>query len=435
MRVTGWALVARVGRNTSLQHRVVVTGMGALTPLALSAGETWKAALAGRSGIATIQSFDASDLEVQFGGEVRGFDPIQSLGRREARRTDRFVQFALAATSEALRDAGLGDEDVDADRTGVICGTGIGGFETFCDQHGTYLSRGPSRISPLFIPMMIPTMAAAQVAIRYGLRGPNMTIVTACASSAHAVGDAFRRIQHGEADVMLAGGAEATILPLCYAGFISMKALSTRNDDPKRASRPFDRDRDGFVMAEGAGMLVLEERDHAIARDARLYAEVVGYGTTADAYHVVEPSPDGAGAARAMQAALADAELSPERVDYINAHATGTPKGDLGEARAIRRVFGAHADRLAISSTKSMTGHLLGAAGAIETIFTALALHVGMLPPTINLESPDPEIDLDCVPNEARHRAVEVALTNSFGFGGQNVTLVLQHQDSGAPVS
>lgn len=402
--------------------------------MGLSAEETWQAALAGRSGIAPIESFDAADLEVHFGGEVRGFDPIQALGRREARRTDRFVQLALAATSAALRDAGLTEERIDPDRTGVICGTGIGGFETFCTQHETYLERGPSRVSPLFIPMMIPTMAAAQVAIRYGLRGPNMTIVTACASSAHAVGDAFRRLQHGEADVMLAGGAEAAIFPLCYAGFINMKALSTRNDEPAGASRPFDRDRDGFVMAEGAGMLVLEERAHAIARGARLYAEVIGYGTTADAYHVVEPAPDGSGAARAMQAALGDADLAPERVGYINAHATGTPKGDLGEARAVRRVFGAHADRLAVSSTKSMTGHLLGAAGAIETMFTALALHAGMLPPTINLDHQDPEIDLDCVANAMRHQAVEVALTNSFGFGGQNVTLVLQHPGA-APVS
>lgn len=418
--------VARVGRNKNLRHRVVLTGMGALTPLALDAHETWKAALAGRSGIATIERFDATGLDVRIGGEVRGFDPIRYMDRREARRTDRFVQFALAASDEALKDALLTDGAFDSDRAGVICGTGIGGFQTFCEQHQAYLERGPNRVSPLFIPMMIPTMAAAQVAIRYGLGGPNMTAVTACASSAHAIGDAFRRIQYGEADVMLAGGTEAALLPLCYAGFGNMKALSRRNDEPQCASRPFDQDRDGFVLAEGAAMLVLEEREHAIARGAKLYAEMVGYGMTADAYHIVEPSPDGAGAARAMRVALADAALSPEQVGYINAHATATPKGDIGEARAIRRVFGTHAGRIAVSSTKSMTGHLLGAAGAVGTMFAALSLRDGIVPPTINLDRLDPEIDLDCVPNEARPRAVEVALTNAFGFGGQNATLVLR---------
>ncbi len=404
--------------------------MGALSPLGLTVQDTWRAALAGESGIAPLESFDAAGLEVRFGGEVRGFDPSQFLDRREVRRTDRFIQLAIAAADEAMRDAGLAKGDYDPDRTGVSCGTGIGGIQTLTEQHQILLERGPERVSPLFIPMMIANMAAAQVAIRYDMRGPNMTTVTACASSAHALGEAFRRIQYGEADLMLAGGAEAVLLPLCFAGFINMKALSQRNDDPASASRPFDLDRDGFVMGEGSGMLVFEERERAIARGAHIYAEVVGYGMTADAYHIVEPAPDGDGAARAMRAALRDGGLPPESVGYINAHATATPKGDIGEANAVRSVFGAHSKNLAVSSTKSMTGHLLGAAGAVEAIFTALALYESTLPPTINLHRLDPEIDLDCVPNEARHAEVEVALTNSFGFGGQNVTLALRRADA-----
>ncbi|MDA8344035.1 MAG: beta-ketoacyl-ACP synthase II [Thermaerobacter sp.] len=413
-----------------MPHRVVITGMGALTPLGLSVADSWRAAVAGESGIAPLESFDAAALDVRFGGEVRGFDPSQYLDRREVRRTDRFVQLAIAAADEAMNDAGLAKGDYDANRAGVSCGTGIGGIETLTEQHKTLLERGPQRVSPLFIPMMIANMAAAQVAIRFDMRGPNMTTVTACASSAHALGEAFRRVQYGEADVMLAGGAEAVLLPLCFAGFINMKALSQRNDDPATASRPFDLERDGFVMGEGAGMLVFEERERALARGAHIYAEVVGYGMTADAYHIVEPAPDGDGAARAMRAALRDAGLPPESIGYINAHATGTPKGDTGEARAVHQVFGAHAAKLAVSSTKSMTGHLLGAAGAVEAIFTVLALHEGVLPPTINLHHLDPEVDLDCVPNEARKQTVDAALTNSFGFGGQNVTLALRRTDA-----
>ncbi len=342
---------------------MVITGLGALTPLGLDVETTWKAAQAGQSGIATLERLDFSEMDVRFGGEVHGFDPAQYLDRRDVRRTDRFVQFAIAASEEAMRDAGLSEGDYDPDRFGAICGTGIGGIETLTEQHRIFLERGANRVSPLFIPMMIANMAAGQIAIRFGLRGPNMTFVTACSSSANALGDAYRAIQHGEADLMLAGGAEAVLLPLCYAGFINMKALSMRNDEPERASRPFDRDRDGFVMSEGAGMLVLEEREHAIARGAKIYAEVVGYGTTADAYHIVEPHPEGEGAARAMELALRDGNLPREAIGYINAHATATPKGDIGEALAIRRVFGEHADHLAVSSTKSMTGHLLGAAG------------------------------------------------------------------------
>lgn len=412
--------------------RVVVTGLGALTPLGLGVAESWRAALAGRSGVGPLTLFDPSDLEVRFAGEVHGFDPASLLDRRELRRTDRFVQLGIGAAEEAVRDAGLREGGYDPERVGVIGGTGIGGIETFCDQHQIFLERGPNRVSPFFIPMMIANMLAGQLAIRYNFRGPNATAVTACASSAHAIGHALRSIQHGEADIMLAGGAEAVLLPLCFAGFENMKALSTRNDDPAGASRPFDIDRDGFVMAEGAGMLVLEEREHALARGARIYAEILGYGMTADAFHMVEPAPDGDGAARAMQAALRDAGIPLERIGYINAHATGTPKGDIGEAMAVRRVFGPLADRLSISSTKSMTGHLLGAAGAVEAIFTILAVQEGQLPPTINLQHQDPEIDLDCVPNEARARAVDAAMTNSFGFGGQNVSLVISRGDAAA---
>jgi 3-oxoacyl-[acyl-carrier-protein] synthase II len=413
-----------------LRKRVVITGLGALTPIGMDVETTWQAAQAGKSGITTLERLDFSGMDVRFGGEIRGFDPAQYLERRDVRRTDRFVQFAIAAADEAMRDAGLSERDYDPDRFGAICGTGIGGIETLTEQHRTFLERGADRVSPLFIPMMIANMAAGQIAIRFGLRGPNMTFVTACSSSANALGDAFRAIEHGEADLMLAGGAEAVLLPLCYAGFINMKALSTRNDEPQRASRPFDRDRDGFVMAEGAGMLVLEELEHARARGAKIYAEVVGYGTTADAYHIVEPSPEGEGATRAMELALRDGEVPREAVGYINAHATATPKGDIGEALAIRRVFGQHADHLAVSSTKSMTGHLLGAAGGVEAIFTTLALRDGVLPPTINLEHLDPEIDLDCVPLQARRAEVEYALTNSFGFGGQNVSLALKRYDA-----
>lgn len=409
---------------------MVITGLGALTPLGPDVETTWQAAQAGKSGIAPLERLDFSGLDVRFGGEVRGFDPAQFLDRRDARRTDRFVQFAVAAAEQAIRDAGLSERDYDPDRFGAICGTGIGGIETLTEQHRIFLERGADRVSPFFIPMMIANMAAGQIAIRFGLRGPNMTFVTACSSSANALGDAFRAIQHDEADLMIAGGAEAVLLPLCYAGFINMKALSTRNDEPERASRPFDRDRDGFVMAEGAGMLVLEERERALSRSAKIYAEVVGYGTTADAYHMVEPSPEGEGAARAMELALRDGSVPREAVGYINAHATSTLKGDIGEALAIRRVFGNHADRLAVSSTKSMTGHLLGAAGGVEAIFTTLALKDGVLPPTINLEHLDPEIDLDCLPQTARKAEVEYALTNSFGFGGQNVSLALRRYDA-----
>ncbi|HEY8394930.1 MAG TPA: beta-ketoacyl-ACP synthase II [Thermaerobacter sp.] len=412
-----------------MRHRVVITGVGAVTPLGVGVDTLWEGVLAGRSGIRRITRFDPSPFPSQIAGEVPDFDPTAFIDRKDARRMDRFTQFAVASVAMALRDARLDLDDVDRDRVGVTMGTGIGGIETFVEQAAVMAARGPDRVSPFFIPMMIANMAAGQVAIRFGARGPNSTLVTACAASAHAVGEAFRILQRGEADVMITGGAEASIVPLGLAGFCAMKALSTRNDDPAGASRPFDRGRDGFVMAEGAGALILETLDHARRRGAPVYAEIVGYATTADAHHITQPAPGGEGGARAMQAAMADAGIRPEQVDYINAHGTSTPQGDVAETQAIKRVFGEHAYRLAVSSTKSMTGHLLGAAGAVETILTALALRDGVLPPTINLEEPDPECDLDYVPNRARRRPITYALSNSFGFGGQNACLVLRRYE------
>ncbi|PZN12969.1 MAG: beta-ketoacyl-[acyl-carrier-protein] synthase II [Bacillota bacterium] len=412
-----------------MRHRVVITGVGAVTPLGVGVDTLWEGVLAGRSGIRRITRFDPSPFPSQIAGEVPDFDPTAFIDRKDARRMDRFTQFAVASVAMALRDARLDLERVDRERVGVTMGTGIGGIETFVEQAAVMAERGPDRVSPFFIPMMIANMAAGQVAIRFGARGPNSTLVTACAASAHAVGEAFRILQRGEADVMITGGAEASIVPLGLAGFCAMRALSTRNDDPAGASRPFDRDRDGFVMAEGAGALILETLEHARKRGVPIYAEIVGYATTADAYHITQPAPGGEGGARAMQAAIADAGIRPEQIDYINAHGTSTPQGDVAETQAIKRVFGEHAYRLAVSSTKSMTGHLLGAAGAVETILTALALRDGVLPPTINLEEPDPECDLDYVPNRARRRAITYALSNSFGFGGQNACLVLRRYE------
>ncbi|GAB6875811.1 beta-ketoacyl-ACP synthase II [Thermaerobacter litoralis] len=415
-----------------MRHRVVITGVGAVTPLGIGVEALWEGVLAGRSGIRRISRFDPSPFPCQIAGEVPDFDPTAFIDRKEARRMDRFTQFAMASVAMALADAGIDPAAMDGRRLGVLMGTGIGGIETFVEQAAVMAERGPDRVSPFFIPMMIANMAAGQVAIRYGARGPNSTVVTACAASAHAVGEAFRILQRGEADVMITGGAEAAIVPLGLAGFCAMKALSTRNDAPQAASRPFDRGRDGFVMAEGAGALILETLEHARRRGARIYAEIIGYGTTADAHHITQPAPGGEGGARAMEAAMADAGLDPADVDYINAHGTSTPQGDVAETQAIKRVFGDHAYRLAVSSTKSMTGHLLGAAGAVESILTVLALRDGVLPPTINLEDPDPECDLDYVPNQARPRAIRVALSNSFGFGGQNACLAFRRFEAGA---
>jgi 3-oxoacyl-[acyl-carrier-protein] synthase II len=405
-------------------RRVVVTGMGAVTPLGLDLATTWNALLAGRSGITLLPELEDWDVDTKIGGRVPDFDVSLVLDRKEARRMDRYVHLAFLAAKEALSDSGVLTDDLDPRRAGVYFGTGIGGMVTFCDQHVVFLEKGPKRVSPFFIPMLIANMAAGQLAIAFGFLGPNVTTVTACASSANAIGDAFRAIERGDADVVLAGGGEAVLIPLAYAGFGSMRALSTRNDAPEAASRPFDRARDGFVMAEGAGLVVLEEYERARRRGAKIYAEVLGYGLSSDAFHVVEPRPDGKGAAEAMARSLEGARLAKDRVGYINAHATSTPKGDLGEALAIQEVFGPHAQHLYVSATKSMTGHLLGAAGAVEFIFTVLAVAEGRLPPTINLDDPE-DVPFDLVPGEAKEVPVQYALTNSFGFGGHNVSLLI----------
>ncbi|MDQ7793719.1 MAG: beta-ketoacyl-ACP synthase II [bacterium] len=409
-----------------MQHRAVVTGMGAVTPLGIGVPAFWQALRSGKSAVGPITRFDATGHPCRIAAEVADFRPDDFMDAREARRSDRFTQFAVAAAAMALQDAGLDPSAVDPAQAGVILGTGIGGMETFCDQHRQLMDRGPGRVSPFFIPMMIANMAAGQLAITFGFTGPNATAVTACAAGANAIGEAFRTIQRGEAEVMLTGGSEAAIVPLTLAGFCAMKALSTRNDDPAGASRPFDAGRDGFVLAEGAGVIVLESEAHARARGARVVAEIIGYGMAADAYHMAAPPPDGRGGAGAMRRALQDADLEPHQVDYLNAHGTSTPAGDRGETLAVKAVFGDHAYRLAISSTKSMIGHALGAAGALEFIATALTLEHGIIPPTINQTDPDPDCDLDYVPNRARPAAVRAALSNSFGFGGQNVTLALR---------
>lgn len=416
--------VASVERTRDGKHRVVVTGMGAVTPYGVGVETYWEGLLAGRSVVRRITRFDPSPFPTQIGAEVLDFEPADFIERKDARRMDRFTQFAIASARMALESARLKPEDLDPEQVGVVLGTGIGGMETLVDQFHVLVERGPGRVSPFFIPMMIANMAAGQTAIAFGFRGPNTTLVTACASGANAIGEAFRILQFGEAEVMITGGTEAAFVPLAFAGFCSMRALSTRNDEPEAASRPFDAGRDGFVMGEGAGILVLERLDHALRRGAPILAEVLGYGMTADAHHITAPAPQGDGGARSMARALQDAGLAPEQVDYVNAHGTSTPAGDIAETAAIRRVFGEHADRLAVSSTKSMIGHLLGAAGAVEFIACVLTLRDGMIHPTINQDEPDPECDLDFVPNRARRRQVDVALSNAFGFGGQNATLI-----------
>jgi 3-oxoacyl-[acyl-carrier-protein] synthase II len=407
-------------------RRVVVTGLGALTPIGNTADEFWSALLQGRSGVGPITKFDATDYPTRIAGEIKNFDPLAFVDKKEARRLDPFLQYAMACAVMAVQDAALDPEKIDGTRFGVLIGSGIGGITTLLDTHKTLLDKGPDRVSPFFIPMMIVNMASGLVSMRFGAKGPNSSVVTACATGNHAIGDSFKIIQRGDADVMIAGGSEAIVIPLTIAGFCSMKAMSTRNDDPARAMRPFDANRDGFVCGEGAGLVILESLDHARARDARIYAEIVGYGLTSDAHHLTAPDPEGDGAARAMAGALRDGGLDASVVGYINAHGTSTPYNDKFETLAIKRVFGDHARRLAVSSTKSMTGHMLGAAGGVEAIATALALHNGVLPPTINYESPDPECDLDYVPNQARKQDVEVALSNAFGFGGTNATLAFR---------
>ncbi len=406
--------------------RVVVTGLGAVTPLGNSVPEYWRAICEGRSGVGPITRFDAKRLDARIAAEVKGFDPLKVIEKKELKKLDLFIQYALAAGVEAVEDAKVDFSQVDPTRAGALVGSGIGGILSILEWHRVLLEKGPSRISPFFIPSLIVNMASGQLSIRYKLKGPNSSVVTACATGNHAIGDAFKIIQRGDADLMVAGGSEAIIDELPIGGFAQMKALSTRNDEPARASRPFDADRDGFVAGEGAGIVVLENAEHARRRGARIYAEIVGYGMTADAYHMTAPDPDGDGAVRAMTGALRDGGVRPEDVGYVNAHGTSTPYNDRTETLAIKQVFGDHARRLAVSSTKSMTGHLLGAAGGIEAIVTVLAIQHGILPPTINYETPDPECDLDYVPNVARKAEVETALSNGFGFGGTNATLAFR---------
>ena len=407
------------------KRRVVITGMGAVTPLGHTVSETWEAARAGVCGVAPITLYDASSQKVSLAAEVKNFDPTKVLDKKEVRRMDRFSQFAMYAAAEAMADSGLDLEREDTARIGVCVSSGVGGMQTFQNSCEVGESRGFDKVSPFFIPMIIANLAAGRIAIRYGLHGMCTCPVTACAGGSNAVGDAFRHIRDGYAEVMLCGGAEAAITPLAMGGFTSMKALC-EGDDPKRASIPFDAERSGFVMGEGAGALLLEEYDHALARGAKIYAEVIGYGANCDAYHITAPAPGGAGGAACMALALADAGIAPEAVDYINAHGTSTPMNDSCETQAIHTTFGAHADKLMVSSTKSMTGHLLGAAGAVEAAFTALALYEGFVPPTIGYQVPDPACDLDIVPNQGRKADLHVALSNSLGFGGHNAAVVLK---------
>lgn len=412
-----------------MEHRVVITGMGVVSPLGNDTKTFWESLLAGKSGIGPVTHFDASEYSTRIAAEVKQFDPLTYMEKKDARRMDRFTQFAVAAAQMALQDGAFDIKEHDPDRIGVYIGSGIGGLDTLEEQHKKLLEKGPRRVSPFFIPMLIANMASGQVSIATGAKGPNSAVVTACATGTHALGDAFRIIQRGEADAMIAGGAEATVGPLAFAGFCSMKAMSTRNDEPTKASRPFDKNRDGFVMGEGAGVLLLEELSHAEARGAHIYAEVIGYGMSGDAYHMTSPAPEGEGAKRAIVRAIKDSGLTPEAFGYVNAHGTSTDYNDPLETLAIKNAFGEHAYRMAISSTKSMTGHLLGAAGGIEAIATALALEQQIVPPTVNLDEPDPECDLDYVPKVARKLTFDAAISNSLGFGGHNATLALKKYD------
>lgn len=400
--------------------------MGLVTPVGTGLQKVWEAICQGQSGIDKITRFDTSDFPCRIAGEVRDFNPEDYIDKKEVKKMDIFIHYALAAASIAMADAGLKISEELADKAGVIVGVGLGGLPALERYHILLQEGGPKKISPFFIPMMIANLAAGQVSIHFGFKGPNSCVTTACAAGAHAIGDSLRLIQRGEAEVMIAGGAESTITPLALGGFCAMRALTFRNDTPQKASRPFDKDRDGFVMGEGAGILILEELEHALRRKARIYAELVGYSLSADAYHITMPDPEGGGAARCMQGALKDGNLLPEEIDYINAHGTSTPLNDKHETMAIKKVFGEHAYKLAVSSTKSMTGHLLGAAGGIEAIFSILTIYNGILPPTINYETSDPECDLDYVPNKARKAEVRTVLSNSFGFGGTNACLIIK---------
>src|SRR5438034_1483704 len=403
-----------------MKRRVVVTGMGMITPVGNDVATTWRSLIEGKSGTAPITKFDASTFPVKFAAEVKGFNPLDYMDRKEAKRADQYTQYAVAAARQAMTDAGLanGNNGMDPDRIGVIIGSGIGGLKSFEEQHDVYRERGVGKISPFFIPMFIADIAAGIVSMRFNAKGPNYATVSACATSAHAIGDAFRTIQYGDADSMITGGSEATVTPMAIGGFANMKALSERNETPETASRPFDATRDGFVMGEGGGVVILEELEHARKRGARIYAEVVGYVATGDAYHLTAPAPDGEGAQRAMRRAMQDAKLTPSDIDYVNAHGTSTPANDLNETKAIKAVFGDRAYDVNVSSTKSMTGHMLGAAGAVEFILCALSVRDCVIPPTINYQTPDPELDLNYTPNKATRRPVRSALSNSFGFGG-----------------
>jgi 3-oxoacyl-[acyl-carrier-protein] synthase II len=409
-----------------LRKRVVVTGMGLVIPTGIGVETAWKNIREGRSGIGPLTRFDVNGYETRIAGEVKGFNPELYVDKKEIKKMDLFIQYALAATKEALEDAQLKITPQNAERIGVIVGTGLGGLPSLERYHKILLEKGPNRVSPFFIPMLIANMASGQIAMQFGPKGPNTCVVTACATGAHSIGDAFRAILYGDADVMIAGGTEANITPLTISGFNAMKALSTRNEEPEKACRPFEKNRDGFVVAEGAGIVVLEDLESALNRNARIHGEMIGYGYTGDAYHITAPSPDGEGAARCMRMAIRDGGLKPEDVDYINAHGTSTQINDATETRAIKTVFGDRAKQIPTSGTKSMTGHLLGAAGSTEAILSILALRDGILPPTINYEEPDPDCDLDYVPNVARRQSIKVAMSNSFGFGGTNATLLLK---------
>ena len=408
------------------KRRVVITGVGMITPLGIGVEQSWNGLLAGRSGIGKITQFDAANFPTRIAGEVDGFNPEDYIEPKEIKKMDRFIHFALAAAQMAMNDSGLKITDENAERAGVIVGSGIGGLRSIEHYHSVLLEKGPRRITPFFIPMLVVNLASGQISIRFGAKGPNSAVVTACATGSHAIGDAFKIIQRGDADAMIAGGTEAVITPLGIGGFNAMKALSTRNDEPEKASRPFDMDRDGFIMGEGAGIMVLESLETALERGAGIYAEIAGYGMAADAYHITAPSPNGEGAARCMKMALKDAGVEPSVVNYINAHGTSTKAGDEIETYAIKTVFGEYAYKIPVSSTKSMTGHLLGAAGGVESVISILSIKDDIIPPTINLDTPDPECDLDYVPKQARRTTVNYALSNSFGFGGTNACLLFR---------
>ena len=409
-----------------MSRRVVITGLGLVTPLGIGVDETWTALCKGQSGISEITRFDASGFDTKIAGEVKDFNPKDFLSKKEAKRTQLFIAYAVAASRMAIEDSGLTIDKTNENRVGVLTGCGLGGLHLLEQTTVVLQEKGPQRVTPFFIPMIIGNMAPGMISIYLGAKGPNSSIATACASGTHAVGDAFRIIKRGDADAMITGGVESVITPTCIAGFNAMKALSTRNDDPEKASRPFDRDRDGFVIGEGCGILVLETLDSALERSARIYAEICGYGMSGDAFHMAAPAPEGEGAARCMAAAIADAQMTGDEIDYINAHGTSTQLNDVYETKAIKSVFKEKASSIAVSSTKSMTGHLLGGSGGIETVFTAMSISDGIIPPTINLDHPDEECDLDYVPNKARKMDVQSAMTNSFGFGGTNATLILK---------